>query len=71
VELREARGLPERIMTDNGPEFTCRAMYQWAHAREVKLQFIEPGRWRFRVCGGINSLINHEAMHESQLIQGV
>lgn len=43
-ELRETRGLPERIMTDNGPEFTSRAMDQWAHARDVKLQFIEPGR---------------------------
>ena len=43
-ELREVRGLPERILTDNGPEFTCRAMDQWAHARDVKRQFIEPGR---------------------------
>jgi len=43
-ELRETRGLPERIMTDNGPEFTCQAMDRWAHARDVKLQFIEPGR---------------------------
>lgn len=43
-ELRETRSLPERLMTDNGPEFTCRAMDQWAHARDVKLQFIEPGR---------------------------
>jgi len=43
-ELRETRGLPKRLMTDNGPEFTCRAMDQWAHARDVQLQFIEPGR---------------------------
>lgn len=43
-ELKEVRGLPERIMLDNGPEFTGQAMDRWAHAREVKLQFIEPGR---------------------------
>ena len=43
-ERREVRDLPERIMTDNGPEFTSRAMDRWAHARDVKLQFIEPGR---------------------------
>ena len=43
-ERREVRGLPERILTDNGPEFTGRAMDQWAHARDVKRQFIEPGR---------------------------
>ena len=43
-ELREVRGLPEQILTDNGPEFTGRALDQWAHARAGKLQFIEPGR---------------------------
>ena len=43
-ELRINRGLPEQIMTDNGPEFTGRAMDAWAYAREVKLHFIEPGK---------------------------
>ncbi len=43
-ELQEIRGLPERIMVDNGPEFTSQAMDRWAYAREVKLQFIEPGK---------------------------
>lgn len=43
-ELRPTRGLPERILLDNGPEFTGRAMDQWAHARDVKLHFIETGR---------------------------
>jgi len=43
-ELRASRGLPERIITDNGPEFTGRVMDAWAYAREVKLHFIEPGK---------------------------
>ena len=43
-ELRINHGLPEQIMTDNGPEFTGRAMDAWAYAREVKLHFIEPGK---------------------------
>jgi len=43
-ELRISRGLPERIMTDNGPEFSGRVMDAWAYAREVKLHFIEPGK---------------------------
>ena len=43
-ELRASRGLPERIMTDNGPEFTGRVMDAWAYAREVKLHFIQPGK---------------------------
>ena len=43
-ELRGVRGLPEQIMMDNGPEFTSQAMDWWAHARDVKLWFIEPGK---------------------------
>ena len=43
-QLRESRGLPERLLTDNGPEFTSRALDAWAYARGVTLQFIEPGK---------------------------
>jgi putative transposase len=42
--LSECRGLPERLVTDNGPEFTSRALDAWAYARGVQLQFIEPGK---------------------------
>jgi len=37
-------GLPERILIDNGPEFTSRAMQQWAQAHNIELHFIEPGK---------------------------
>lgn len=43
-ELRTSRGLPEQIMTDNGPEFSGRVMDAWAYVREVKLHFSEPGK---------------------------
>lgn len=43
-QLRHSRGLPERLLTDNGPEFTSRALDGWAYARGVTLQFIEPGK---------------------------
>jgi len=38
------RGLPEEIVTDNGPEFTSLALDKWAHKNNVKLHFITPGR---------------------------
>ncbi len=38
------RGLPKRIVVDNGPEFTSRALDQWAYRNEVELVFIRPGR---------------------------
>jgi putative transposase len=34
--LREERGLPDIIVTDNGSEFTSRAFDAWAHARGVR-----------------------------------
>jgi putative transposase len=43
-ELAEVRGLPETIVIDNGPEFTSRALDEWAYRRRVRLLFITPGR---------------------------
>lgn len=42
--LKETRGLPDRIRTDNGPEFISRALDEWAYQNGVKLDFIEPGK---------------------------
>jgi putative transposase len=35
---------PETIVMDNGPEFTSKALDQWAHERKVNLHFIRPGK---------------------------
>jgi putative transposase len=35
-------GLPEIITVDNGPEFTGRAMDEWAHRNGVRLDYIRP-----------------------------
>jgi len=42
--LKETRGLPVMIVTDNGPEFTSKAMLAWSKPAGVKLHFIDPGR---------------------------
>jgi len=42
--LYSSRGLPETITTDNGPEFTGKALDKWAYQRGVKLNFIRPGK---------------------------
>ncbi len=42
--LAAQRGLPERIVMDNGPEFTSKALDAWAHGAGVKLHFIRPGK---------------------------
>ena len=43
--IAEERGsYPERIRTDNGPEFAGSAMAVWAEERGVVLDFIKPGK---------------------------
>lgn len=37
-------GLPQIITVDNGPEFTGRALDEWAHRNGVKLDYIRPGK---------------------------
>lgn len=39
-----ATGWPSVIVVDNGPEFTGKALDQWAWERGVKLHFIDPGK---------------------------
>lgn len=38
------RGCPRAIRTDQGPEFTGRALDQWAYRRGVELTLIAPGK---------------------------
>jgi putative transposase len=42
--LSEARGLPEVITVDNGPEFIGKALDEWAYRKGVRLNFIRPGK---------------------------
>jgi len=42
--LIEARSAPDQITCDNGPEFTCKAMYFWQQKAGVKLGYIQPGK---------------------------
>jgi len=37
------RGIPEHIRSDNGPEFTARAIRKWLARLGVKTLYIEPG----------------------------
>lgn len=42
--LAVARGAPDEIVLDNGPELAGKAVDQWAYERGVWLRFIEPGK---------------------------
>ncbi len=42
--LINRRGKPERILCDNGPEFTSKVLDQWCYLNDIKLCFITPGK---------------------------
>ena len=42
--LKALRGLPKIIRVDNGPEFSGKALDEWAWQNGVKLDFIQPGK---------------------------
>ena len=42
--LQQTRGVREKIVADNGPEFVSRVVDQWAYQNGVELHFIEPGK---------------------------
>jgi putative transposase len=42
--LAEQRRLPARIVMDNGPELTSKAMFFWSKRTRTKLHFIQPGK---------------------------
>jgi len=43
-QLKQERGCPVFLRMDNGPEFTGKAMDDWASINKVNLKFIEPGK---------------------------
>jgi putative transposase len=43
-QLVAEHGRPKGLLSDNGPEFTSRALEAWAYRNGVKLDFIQPGK---------------------------
>jgi putative transposase len=43
-QLCAVRGRPERLVSDNGPEFTGQAVDSWVHQTGVQWHYIEPGK---------------------------
>ena len=43
-ELKQRRGLPRQIRSDNGPEFVSRAVDQWAYEQGLEWHTTQPGR---------------------------
>jgi transposase InsO family protein len=64
--LIELRGKPGMIVSDNGTEFTCNAMFAWAEQNKITWHFIAPGRpMQNGFCESFNGRMRDELLNES------
>ena len=57
------RGMPEFIRSDNGAEFTAKAVREWLRKMEVKTLFIEPGSpWENGYIESFNGKLRDELL---------
>jgi transposase InsO family protein len=64
AELFMDRGVPEHIRSDNGPEFTAKAVREWLARLEVKPLFIEPGSpWENGYIESFNGKLRDELLN--------
>ncbi len=43
-QLKESRGLPKMIRSDNGPEFLSTKLGNWCKGNDIEIAFIQPGK---------------------------
>lgn len=62
-ELFIMKGIPEHIRSDNGPEFTAKAVRNWLNKLGVKTLFIEPGSpWENGYVESFNGKLRDELL---------
>ena len=58
------RGIPEHIRSDNGPEFTAKAVRKWLERLGLKTLFIEPGSpWENGYIESFNGKLRDELLN--------
>jgi putative transposase len=58
------RGIPEHVRSDNGPEFTAKAVRSWLNKLGVKTLFIEPGSpWENGYIESFNGKLRDELLN--------
>jgi len=68
TELFVSRGVPAHIRSDNGPEFTARAVRAWLSRLGVKTLYIEPGSpWENGYIESFNGKLRDEFLNRELL----
>ena len=62
--LMAARGVPEHIRSDNGPEFAARVVWAWLSRVGARTLYIEPGSpWENRYVESFNGKLRDELLN--------
>lgn len=65
-EVIEARGKPERILSDNGTEFTSMAILRWCQEQGIRWDYIEPGKpYQNGYIESFNGKLRDECLNEN------
>ena len=63
AELLRIRGVPDHIRSDNGPEFTARAVREWLGRVGARTLYIEPGSpWENGYIESFNGKLRDELL---------
>ncbi len=64
ADLFVARGLPDYIRSDNGPEFTAKQLQAWLERLGMDTLFIEPGSpWENAIMEGFFGTLKTELVY--------
>jgi hypothetical protein len=64
ADVMVAKGVPEHIRSDNGPEFVAKDLRKWLADTGAKTLYIEPGSpWENGYCESFNSKLRDEFLN--------
>jgi len=65
-EVIETRGKPDRILSDNGTEFTSMAILKWSQEKGIKWAYIQPGKpYQNGYIESFNGKLRDECLNEN------
>lgn len=68
-QVIELHGKPDALLTDNGSEFTGKALDEWAYRHQVKHQFIQPGKpTQNGFIESFNGTLRNECLNENWFV---
>ena len=68
-QVIEARGKPDRILSDNGTEFTSTALLKWCQKQEIRWDYIQPGKpYQNGYIESFNGKLRDECLNENVFV---